>query len=312
MRMIGPYVLLDPPLEGGFGRVYKAYRQDQPGVFFAVKFPLDPSNADHLHRLRREAKVLGAVKHPNVLRLIEANLDATLPYLVLEYVAGGSLRERISSGLPFNVAMLVLYEIADALGAFHAKDGFHRDVKPENILVTPGGSFILADANLGNVPAPGSCITRTLAGTPGYIDPWAVNHGYDASADIWSLGVTVAETLTGKKPQEIVVEHRFALIPEELPAPTPGHRDALHALLAAMLHPKRALRPTAVEVQQYARVLVDGGQLPRLRTAAALVATAAPVGGSAAPRAPSEVAVVVATVGIVVLIAIGIAAILDS
>src|SRR5579872_5267412 len=90
-----PYVLFEPPFEGGLGRVYKAIDPRAPGRFFALKFAKDPGNSVHVKRLEKEARLLGAIEHPNVMKLVAAHMDRSPPFLVFEYLSGGSLAERI-------------------------------------------------------------------------------------------------------------------------------------------------------------------------------------------------------------------------
>jgi len=224
--------------------------------------------------------------------------------------------------LPFNVAALVLSQIAGALGAFHALNGFHRDVKPGNILVTGDGSFVLADANLAALPNSAATFTQTVFGTPGYIDPWAVNKSFDWRADVWSLGVTFAQALTGRAPNEIVVNGEFGLAPDKIKAPTDGHKKAVVRLVTAMLGKERDLRPTAVLIQQYAQILITGGTLPLLPGEVPPLTKKPPVMNESAkpvkptpppPALPAEAGLAAAfgAVALVALLVVGIAAILD-
>jgi len=257
------YQLVGEPKCGGFGAGFLATHPDHPGRHFFIKFPKDPTDPEHVKRLRREARNLEAANHPNVVRLLEHQLDSVPPFIVLEYHGNGTLAEVGRAGVPTESALTMLMQVADALhGGFHARGGFHRDVKPENILLTAGGMYILADAGLARVPAAGSTGTRTVAGTPGYIDPWVVNHDYDAAADIWSLGVTFGVALTGRAPHDIADHGRLLLRSDELPIADFRSRAEAYRLLASMLAPGRRDRPTAEIVRQSAYALLVGAAPP--------------------------------------------------
>ena len=262
--MLGGYIIFNPPFEGGFCKVYKALRLDRPGKFFAIKTPIDSSNINQIERLKREYKVLSKIKHPHLIKLVEERLNSKPPFLVFEYLAGGNLRSKVGK-LNYNSILLMTYQISGALSAIHKAGGFHRDIKPDNILISPDGSFILSDVNIGNVPSDKSTMTYTIGGTRGYIDPWVVNKKYDPLADIWSFGITITELLAGIKPNRLVNLNGFALKISNIPIENKPHRRAIYNLIYAMLTPKRSKRPDASIIQNYAWVLLNGGQLPILK-----------------------------------------------
>lgn len=307
---IGGYVFVGGPFVGGLGRVYKAVNHSFPGKYFAVKLPKNVNDVNLRKRLRREADTLAAIDHPNVLKLVEQRLDHEPPFIVFEYLSGGSLSDLLArQSVPFNVAMVLLHQISGALSAFHARDGFHRDVKPDNILLAGDGSFVLADANLAALPEAVSRMTRGPWGTPGYTDPFVAAATYDGSSDIWSLGVTIAEVLTRREPSTLVDEsHRPTLAASDVEAPSEKHARALVALVRSMMAPDRSLRPSTLLVQQYAAVLINGGQLPALP---------APPAKAAKPRAKAgsdlgDALAAVAGVGLIGLLVVGVAAMLDG
>lgn len=277
----GKYEVVGGPWSGGFGQVYKAIHADKPGKFFAVKVPHGQAGDAGLVALRRELKILSMVKHPHLVRLEEDCLDAPVPFIVLEFIAGGTLRQYVGH-LRHPGIYLFLYQIAGALGSLHARGGFHRDIKPDNIFSTADGNAILGDVGLANIPTATTPLTRTIAGTPGYIDPTHSGE-YDRAADIYSLGVTAAELVTGL-PAAQVANGKGLLVGKDAFAkaiPSQEHLDGLHYLLAMMCRPQRAFRPGASLVQQHATVLMNGGTFPVLPQPPAPVPapTAAAVGG---------------------------------
>lgn len=261
----GPYILLDPPFVGGFGKVYKAWHPSDPGTFYAIKYPKDAKDQSHLKRLRREARIMQAVKHPHVMELVEARLDMNPPFLVFKYAVGGTLARHIEyEGPSFYLGSLVLHQISSALSAFHLRGGFHRDIKPDNIFIAVDGSLVLGDVNIAGVPGVNTEFTRSPAGTRGYIDPFVHNIPYDTAADIWSLGVTAAESFTGMGPQDLVSEGKLSITKQQIPADTNIQKDAVYSLLKSMLSPQRKARPNAGFVTQYSEILLRGGHLPPL------------------------------------------------
>ncbi|HEX7320861.1 MAG TPA: serine/threonine-protein kinase [bacterium] len=262
---IETYQLYYPPFEGGFCRVFKASRNDKPGKFFAIKMPKDENNPEHIKALERELKVLLRIKHPNIIKLISSNLNHKPPFIVLEYLSGGNLRSRVGK-LSYEETVFVLCRISSALGAFHQAGGFHRDVKPENILVNNTGDVILADVNIANVPSNTSKLTRSIGGTDGYIDPWLDNQSFDSKADIFSLGITIIELLTGENPILRKCKDGIILNISDLPIDNKEHKKAFFRLIKAMISGNRELRPDADTVQQYSMALLNSGPLPLLPT----------------------------------------------
>jgi serine/threonine-protein kinase len=263
--LVDRYKIVSGAFKGAFGRVHKAEDLLIPGHFVALKFPADFRNAEHLRRFRRELETLQALRHPNVLRLVATYADHRPPFAVFEYLSGGTLWDVLQSGrLQFQALLVVLAEIAAALGTAHALDGFHRDVKPGNIMFGSDGHCVLIDWNLASVPDVTSRFSRQLGGTRGYIDPWVVNKDYDSAADIYSFGITVAEAATAKPPAVLVPELDLQLEPRDLDAPTPGQAEALVRLLKAMVGRERHLRPDAPLIEDYAAALAGGDGYPLL------------------------------------------------
>lgn len=180
-----------------------------------------------LKQMRTEAAALARVKHPRVLKFIDFGFDPRWPYLVTEYVRGRPLGELIRCGgaLPANWTMHLLSQIVDGLGAVWRAGIVHRDLKPDNVLINVEGTAKLIDFGVAKSEILKSLETdptRDLAGTAAYIapeqarNPWAV----DCRADIYSLGVTLYETLTGRLP--FSAKNRMQMIYEHLNStPTP-------------------------------------------------------------------------------------------
>jgi serine/threonine-protein kinase len=156
-------------------------------------------------RFLREAQALASLNHPNVVRVLAFDGRAATPYLVMEYLAGGTLRDRLGRGpLSPAAARRVACELLDALSTLHGADMIHRDVKPSNVLFRDAGQAVLGD--LGIVALSSAEITRITAtgevvGTLAYVAPEAFRTGeLTPRSDLFSLGVTLYESITGKHP----------------------------------------------------------------------------------------------------------------
>ena len=223
---------------GGFGTVYLAHRMSD-GRQVAVKVLHLPNDAN-LQRFYREAKLLHSeLANPHVVNLIEADLACSPPFIVMEYCRGGSLQTWVEHRHAWREVVAALAHASEGLSGIHARDGFHRDIKPGNLLLTcplsEGGVVKVGDFGLARVPSASSGpMTRSPWGTEGYIAPEVYRTDkHDEVADVYSLGITGIELLTGKRDPNLLVG-----------ATGP---NALHELLRRMVHLDRGQRPTMAE-----------------------------------------------------------------
>ncbi len=204
---------------GGMGVVYLA-QQSRPHRQVAVKVLLlslmpDPERrARFLKRFRREADAVAALDHPNILPIYEYGEQADLAYLVMPYVSGGTLRNRVERKGQLSLAEVAgfLAQVAAALDYAHARGVIHRDVKPQNMLLYPDKRLMLSDFGIAKVAvqaaadedgplAPQLTTQGHVVGTPDYIAPeQAMGQPVDARADIYSLGVVLFYLVTGRVP----------------------------------------------------------------------------------------------------------------
>jgi serine/threonine protein kinase len=220
---------------GSFGEVYLC--QDLVnGTSVAVKVLRDLQALD---RFRREVRILySQLDNAHVVRLIGYDLDATPPYLVLEYCEYGSLRQWVGRRPRYVDVCAALAHASKALERLHALGGVHRDVKPDNLLVARGVTenaavVKLADFGLARTPiSVTGPATRGGAGTPGYIAPEILEGAeFSPAADMFSLGITAVELLTGGR-------NLVALHGTVLPL-------ALRQLVSSLIAPNPSYRPTA-------------------------------------------------------------------
>ncbi|KAL6535644.1 CBL-interacting serine/threonine-protein kinase 1 [Orobanche minor] len=193
--------------EGNFGKVKYATNLHS-GLPFAIKI-LEKNRILDLnitHQIKREIGTLKLLKHPNVVRLYEVLASKTKIYMVLEYVNGGELFERIASKGKFPEAQgrKLFQHLIDGVSYCHNKGVFHRDLKPENVLIDASGMIKITDFGLSALPQHfrDDGLLHTTCGSPNYVAPEILsNRGYDgAASDTWSCGVILYVILTGYLP----------------------------------------------------------------------------------------------------------------
>jgi len=257
-RRFGSYQVLALTGRGGMGEVYRAH-DDRLGRDVAIKvLPPDfTADADRLARFGGEARALAALNHPHVGAIYGLEDVEGVPALVLEFVEGETLADRLQLGpIPVRDALPTARQIADALDAAHRKGIIHRDLKPANIKITPDGVVKVLDFGLAKAAASEPDAFRTesptqtaaigitragvILGTAEYMSPeQARGLPVDARADIWAFGCVLFEMLTGRPPfQGRTIAETLAAITEReadwksLPAATPATiRDLLRRCL---------------------------------------------------------------------------------
>ena len=193
--------------KGGMGAVYKA-RQPHLDRFIALKIlPADASrDPTFVERFGREAKAMARLSHPNIVAVYDYGRSGDLCWLMMEYIDGVNVRQAIRAGLSPQETLQILPQLCDALQFAHDEGVVHRDIKPENILLDRRGRVKVADFGLAKLLGPnastGLTATQQVMGTLHYMAPeqLAGARAVDHRADIYSLGVTFYEMLTGELP----------------------------------------------------------------------------------------------------------------
>ena len=211
-RTIGGYTIVSLLGRGGMGEVYRAH-DPRLGRDVAIKVlpPEIAGRADRVARFEREARLLASLTHPHIAAIYGVLDAADVHGIVLELVEGETLGERTAGGISMDEALRLAGQIADALDLAHERGVVHRDLKPDNIKVTPDGDVKVLDFGIAKMRAEmadaGSGATLTLdtsdgvvLGTTAYMCPeQARGKPVDKRADIWSFGCVVYEMLTGRR-----------------------------------------------------------------------------------------------------------------
>jgi eukaryotic-like serine/threonine-protein kinase len=237
----GRYRLESKLGSGGMSTVFLA-RDDTLERWVAIKVMHREisDQPDQIERFRREARTVAQLSHPNVVAVIDAGEDGGYPYIVLEYVEGETLKQRIDryGRLPVADAVAYAIEIGRGLAAAHARRLVHRDVKPQNVLIDAEGRAKVTDFGIARtLEADGLTKTGRVLGTTDYVAPeQAMGHGVDARSDIYSLGVLLYEMLTGDVPfqAETVVGVAMKHVNEQMPD-VQDSRPEISSALAAVI-----------------------------------------------------------------------------
>ena len=214
---LGPYEVLSSLGAGGMGEVYRA-RDTRLDRTVAVKILPERLSSNPERRLRfdREARTISSLSHPHICSLYDVGQQDGIDYLVMEYIEGESLADRLKKGpLPLNQALSQAIQIADALDKAHRAGIVHRDLKPANIMLTRSGAKLLdfglakllgnhseADWARSNLPTEPVGITGegTIVGTFQYMAPEQLEAGeLDARTDIFAFGAVLYEMITGTR-----------------------------------------------------------------------------------------------------------------
>ncbi len=256
--IFGGYEIIKTLGEGSFGVVFLARRFEKDIVKnYAIKLIKPPTlgeddSREYLERFLHEADAGTRVLHPNVISVVDHGLaeDGMFPYLVMEYFRGQSLKELMKEGcnLDYRQKTKIILQIAEALAAVHAHGIFHRDIKPDNVMIDEDFMLKVMDFGVARLPESELTVTTTILGTPFYLSPEGfLSAKVDHRADIYSLGVLAYELFLGKKPfdsKAIAVLMRLIMTAPPLePSKIDGDfSPGLQDILAVMLKKDRDQR----------------------------------------------------------------------
>ncbi len=290
---LGQYEVQDFIGQGAMGLVYRAYHAQLERVGAVKVMQAMTPDADTVARFRHEAQAIAKLRHPNIVDVYDFGEFQGTPYMIVEYIPGGSLADRLAHGPIDHVnAIRYLRGIAAGLDYAHGRGVVHRDVKPANVLLTNDGTPVLADFGLAKLLQGSSLksMTGVTTGTPAYMAPEQVTgQKVGPAADRYSLATIAYEMLTGVIPfeGEALMELLYAQV-HRVPPPPSTHNPALGADVDGVLAKGLAKDPaarweTATEfVEALAAALAPAPA--RAKVLAQTMVIAAP----SAPAAPSQ------------------------
>ncbi len=228
---LGQYQITGQIGSGGMATVYKAYHE-KLDRYVAVKVMHDTFVQDDnfLERFQREARIVARLEHPHIVSVYDYAETQHQPYLVMQYVNGGTLKRRfIKFGMTLDDVKKMMTLLADALTYAHEKDVLHRDIKPSNILIDERDMPYITDFGLARIAQVGeSTISHDMMlGTPFYISPEQAKgeKNLTPTTDIYSFGIILYELLVGTVP--FTADTPYAIVHEHIynkPTP-PSHRN---------------------------------------------------------------------------------------
>src|SRR6266511_2700312 len=215
-QTLGSYEVLSFVSRGGMGEVYLA-QDKRLGRKVALKLLASQftKDSDRLHRFEQEARAASALNHPNIITIYEIREANSTLMIATEFVEGETLRQRLGGGeIDLDEALHVAIQIADALAAAHQAGIFHRDIKPEDIMIRPDGYVKVLDFGLAKLVENASPMSAAEAltkpvktgsgmimGTVGYMSPeQARGLTVDARSDVFNLGAVIYEMVAGQRP----------------------------------------------------------------------------------------------------------------
>ncbi len=232
-KTLGNYQIIERVGKGGMATVYKAYQPalDRQVAVKVIHEQLASEDIEYVKRFQREAKVVASLRHPNIVQVFDYGVENNLPYMVMEYLDGHTLKAELQAlaakgqPMPFDEVRRIFEAVASAVAYAHSQGLIHRDIKPANIFLTHKGEVILTDFGIARV-AGGTQYTASgvVIGTPDYMSPEQCQgaHG-DARSDIYSLGIVLYEMLTGRVPFE--ADTPLSVIMKHVSEPPPPPRQ---------------------------------------------------------------------------------------
>jgi serine/threonine-protein kinase len=205
---LGRYEVMKELGKGAMGVVYlgKDPKINREVAIKTLRFEDEFEAADMKamkERFFREAESAGRLVHPNIVTIYDAGDDGDISYIAMELLSGSDLKDYTTKDklLPMNETLATIAKVADALDYAHTQGVVHRDIKPANIMRLKDGSIKVTDFGIARITSQSKTATGTVMGTPSYMSPEQLaGSKVDGRADLFSLGVTLYELLTGEKP----------------------------------------------------------------------------------------------------------------
>jgi serine/threonine protein kinase len=246
-QYLGRYHIREQLGEGGMATVYKAYDTRLERSIAIKVIRAEKTNApSFLARFEREARALAQLSHSNIVKVLDYGEHEGMPFLVMEYIPGGTLKQALKAPLPYQEAAKLIAPVARALEYAHQRKIIHRDIKPANILMNEMGQPMLSDFGIAKLMEADDreALTGTGVGmgTPEYMAPEQGSGAakVDQRADIYSLGIVFYEMITGRKPfqADTPLAVVYKQVNDPLPSPRlyiPGLPDSVERVLIKVL-----------------------------------------------------------------------------
>lgn len=226
MFLADRYEIIEQIGTGGMSDVYKA-KCHKLNRFVAIKVMKSEFSEDKtfVSKFRAEAQSVAGFTHPNIVNVYDVGDENGIYYIVMELVEGITLKKYIEKRgrIPFKEAVCIAIQVANGLDAAHKHNIVHRDIKPQNIIISKEGKVKVTDFGIAKVASSSTINSSSTMGSVHYISPEQARGGYsDARSDLYSLGITIFEMLTGTVPFDgdstvaVAVQH----IQDEIPAPS--------------------------------------------------------------------------------------------
>ncbi len=254
---VGKYTLQSVLGQGAYAEVHVGVPSAGPRVAVKILSATAARNADTVTRFKREADTARRLGHPNIVRILDIGSSRGRHYIIMELAHGGSLRRLLErADAPPTKVLAVLAEVAGALAYAHAQGVVHRDVKPENVLLTRAGRAKVADFGLArSVDEPSLTTQGRILGTAIYLSPeQARGQRATAASDVYAFGIMLYEVITGERPFTSDTQLGYLYQHAEVDPPRPVVRGrypaALAGLALACLAKDPAERPAMTEVAE--------------------------------------------------------------
>lgn len=234
-QQLGNYQLLRLLGTGGFADVYLG-EHIHLGTQAAIKVLSTRLTNEDVESFRAEARTIARLKHPSIVRVLEFGVENGTPFLVMDYAANGTLRQRHPRGskLPLDTILPYVRQVADALQYAHDQKLIHRDIKPENMLLGERNEVLLSDFGIALVAQSSRYqTTQEVVGTVAYMAPEQIQGHPRPASDQYSLGIVIYEWMTGERPfhgsfTEVATQHVLT--------PPPPLREKMAAISPTIEH----------------------------------------------------------------------------
>jgi serine/threonine protein kinase len=291
----GRYRLVDEIARGGVGTVWRAADLvlDREVAVKELRLPTDLSTAERdslLQRTTREARVAARLAHPGVVTVLDVVDEDDRPWIVMELVIARTLAEitDMAGPLPYQRVAEIGLQLIDALKAAHDEGIVHRDVKPDNVMISEGGRVVLTDFGLAAWTGESALTTSgRIIGSPSYIPPERAKAGpVGPESDLWSLGATLYAAVEGHPPYDRKGYIRILKGVELEEPPVAENAGPLAPVLAGLLHVKPEDRLTADNAAKMLRIAALAPWAPE--TSPETAARSAATGAHAAVPPPAN------------------------